>query len=396
MFGGIPNTEAPNTEPPLNTMRSNEQWQLNKYLWLCLLGLAVYLPFASKRDWVSVSLPAAYGILGLAVLNGAARTYSAWLQGGSNGPIGWLFTSVDILLISLGVALTGGIRSDLWLVYFVLMISEALYAPPLQTTALIGGMIAAYLAATWPAHRDPDYFVIAGTRLFFLVLVGAFARRISMTHERRNQELARLNEQVAASEERARIAREIHDGLGHALVASILRLELCGRLIRKKPEEAEGILKEEVPALRAAWNEGRNLAFHLRPWERDPAGFVQTVRRHLGRFAERTGIAVDFSAEPEDLNLGEDSELAVIRIIQEALTNVARHARANKVAVKLALDSTGLRCDIRDDGDGFDAQNGAEGFGLRAMRERAEKLGGSLSVKTAPREGTTVGVFLPA
>src|SRR5205085_10219851 len=139
---------------------------------------------------------------------------------------------------------------------------------------------------TWGFRTNSDYWVTVGTRLFLLVIVGMFARRMSANRESRNLEVMRLRAQVAASDARARIAREIHDSLGHALVATILRLELCRRLIRTKPEEAEKMLTDEVPALRAAWNEGRDLVFHLRPWERDKCGLAATLRRHVGRFAE--------------------------------------------------------------------------------------------------------------
>jgi signal transduction histidine kinase len=375
---------------------TREMWQVNKYLWLCLLFIALFSPLAHGQGWLSVSIPAAYGVFGLAVLNGAARTYYGWKRGGFNDAQGWTFTLIDILLISVAVRITGGLRSELWLAYYVLLIAESLFSTSLQTTILNLGMIAAYLLATWPDHSAPDYVAKVLTRMFFLVVAGSFGLRLSGDRERRNKEVANLREQVAASDERARIAREVHDSLGHSLVSSILRLELCSRLIKKSPDEAEKLLQEEVPALRAAWNEGRNLAFHLRPWERDQAGLIASLRRHISRFAERTGIAVDFAADEESLQLTGDAEMALTRILQEALTNVAKHAEASKVTIQIIRTGGNVCCLIRDNGVGFNVEERDGSFGLTAMRDRALQNGGTVMLESRPDAGTTVEVVLPA
>jgi signal transduction histidine kinase len=265
----------------------------------------------------------------------------------------------------------------------------------------------AYLLATLPYQNSQtpppiphaDYWRIFITRLFFLILVSALARRISANVAARNREIALLHEQKMLADDRARIAREIHDGLGHAMVSSILRLELCSRLIRKAPEEAEAILKEEVPALRAAWNEGRDLAFHLRPWEVTNAGseLVETLRRHIGRFAERTGLVVELKAEEAAGRLRPHAAFGLTRIVQEALTNAAKHAEATTIEVTLApLPSGGVTCTIRDNGKGFAADAEPSGLGLATMRDRAEALGGTLRVHSAPGSGTEIVVTLPA
>jgi signal transduction histidine kinase len=372
-----------------------EQWQINKYLWICLFFLGVFIPLAHARGWMRVPLGTAFGILSVAAVNAAIRTYVGWKRGGSTGTMGWLFTTIDVGLISVGVSLTGGLRSELWCVYFVLFVAESLYAAPGQTNLLIGLIVGGYFAATWAERYDPDYVYLVAIRLFFLMIVGAFARRLSGNREARNVEVLRLSEYVAASEERAHIAREIHDSLGHALVSCILRLELCSRLIRKDPAEAEQILNEEVPALRAAWNEGRNLAFHLRPWEAGKDGLGESLRKHVSRFAERTGMIVDLNIEEADWRLPNEVEMAATRIFQEALTNVARHAAANRVTAGLRLKSGELRGTITDDGVGFDCEHPQGAFGLGAMRERAEKLGGSFNVASKPDEGTTIEFAIP-
>lgn len=381
-------------------------WQLNKYIWMCLAFVLLYLPVAQAQGSITAPAWVAWTIFGLGLADGAARTYWAYRRGGAL-PLGWawFFTYLDLLIISLAVGITGGIQSDLWLLYFVVMIYESLYAAPLTKRLMNVSVCAAYLLATLPdqvslASPLPPavYARILATRLFFVVIVSALARRISANALARHRELTLLREQMAAAEERARIAREIHDGLGHALVSSILRLELCARLIGRAPTEAESLLKEEIPALRAAWNEGRDLAFHLRPWEMDASregGIAESLRRHLGRFAERTGLSVDFQAEAEDWQLRPEAAFGLARIVQEALTNAAKHAQCSAIAVRLIRSSGSLVCTVRDNGKGFAMESAPAGVGLLTMRERAEALGGALRVESAPDSGTTLTVTLP-
>lgn len=373
----------------------SEQWQINKFLWCCLLFLVIFIPVASNQGWMKIPLGTAFLLLGIAVVNAVLRTYFGWRSGGSNGPIGWVFTTIDIGLISVGVSATFDLNSELWLFYFVLLIAETMFATRQQAALLLAMVGVGYIAGTWPARSDPQYPFILGTRLFFLGIGVLFARRMSFNRDVKNQELVRLREQVAASEERARIAREIHDSLGRAVVSTILRLELCRRLIHKNPAEAEKLLEEEVPAIRAAWNEGRDLAFHLRPWESDPAGFAQTLQRHIGRFAERTGISVDLKVEEREWNLGSDTEMAITRILQEALTNIAKHSRAKHVEISLYARDGMIDGSVKDDGIGFEPDQVRGNFGLVAMRDRAEKIGGSLEIHSTTDKGTEVSLHIP-
>ena len=379
------------------TTSTRDIWAVNKYLWICLLFAAWFIQAARARGWITVPLPVAYGVYALAIVNGAARSYAGWRHGGKNTrALSRAFTLVDLALISTAVHITNGIYSELWLAYYVLLVAEAFYSTTVQTTALNVCIVAGYVAATWYMRDAPNYAITIITRMFFVTVVGSFGLRLSMDRERRQREVARLNEQVAASEERARIARDVHDSLGHALVASILRLELCRRLLRRDPLQAEKILAEEVPALRSAWNEGRNLAFHLRPWERDPAGFAHSLRRNVSRFAERTGLAVTLDIDDtREWDLTQEVEMALTRILQESLTNIARHSEAASVKVIVECAGQDVCFRIEDDGVGFDAEAKSSSFGLNAMRERTEKLGGRFALTSRPGEGTMVEASLP-
>ncbi|HLK61311.1 MAG TPA: sensor histidine kinase [Chthonomonadaceae bacterium] len=380
-------------------------WQINKYLWMTLAFLLVYLPIARWQGILKLSGWQAAGLFALALLDGGTRSYLAYRRGGFLPDLwAWCFTGLDILLLSCAVHFTGGLQSDLWLVYFVVLIFESLYATPLQKRLLNIAITLAYLAAALPTQYFeaplpwPAFARIFLSRLFFLILTSSLARRISRNVQERDRELSLLREQMATAEERGRIAREVHDGLGHALVSIILRLELSMRLIRKAPEEAEAILKEEIPALRSAWNEGRDLAFHLRPWESGAGdeSLTEMLRRHIGRFAERTGLRVDFKVTGSERKLGPAETFGLTRIVQEALTNAAKHAEATSIEVLLAFPlRSGVVCTVRDNGVGFVPEERRGGFGLQAMRDRAEALGGSLSFESAPGSGVEIIVTLP-
>src|SRR2546421_1686144 len=111
---------------PVTAGQKAELWQVNKYLWLCLLYITFYLAYLHDAGRITFSPWYTFGVLALAVANGALRTYFGWKSGGNQGPIAWTFTLADIGLLSIGVYLTGGIGSELGAVYLILLISESL------------------------------------------------------------------------------------------------------------------------------------------------------------------------------------------------------------------------------------------------------------------------------
>ena len=396
---------------------TRQMWQLNKYMWMSLAFLLVYIPLAYRQGVFEAPFAIVCGLYCAGIAEGGLRTWLGAHNGGSLAPrLAALFNNLEIALITVAIAISGGIHSDLWLLYFVVMMFESLYATRRNKTFLDIKMTACYLVGTLPRQLLPDtadpphiYARLFLSHLFFLITVSALARRISVNNEERNRELTLLLEQRATAEERARIAREVHDSLGHALVSSILRLELAARLVTRNPHEAEAILREEVPALRAAWNEGRDLAFHLRSWDDMTAGedLPALLRRHIARFAERTGmhITLEVEGETEGEAWGQPAEdgkrwqvrpalsYALTRVVQEALTNAARHAHAANVVITLSQPAPHqIECMIMDDGIGFDMQTQAVGIGMASMRERIETLGGTFSLQSAPGLGTTIRV----
>ncbi len=189
----------------------------------------------------------------------------------------------------------------------------------------------------------------------------------------------------AQEEERGRIARELHDEVGQALTGLILGLEGL-------PGDRAEALKELA---RYTLAEVRRLALDLRPSVLDHLGLEAALRRYVREFAERTGIEVDLSfhlARP----LPKELEIVVYRVVQEALTNVARHSGSPRASVGVLEVLGEVRVFVEDEGRGFDPKGVGSGHqGLWGMRERVELVGGRFFLESAPGEGTRIQVRLP-
>jgi two-component system sensor histidine kinase UhpB len=190
--------------------------------------------------------------------------------------------------------------------------------------------------------------------------------------------------------ERRRIGQELHDEIGQRLTGILLQLE---RTIVHAPADATRAELVEVQSLaRSTLDEVGRIAWHLRPGILDDLGLVPALNALLDGLPEDTRRRVQIEAEPIP-SLPPETELAVYRITQEALTNALRHAEASRVRIELARRSGRLHLVVSDDGRGFD-RSGGEGPGLRGMRERALLVGGDLRIETADGDGTTIRLEL--
>jgi PAS domain S-box-containing protein len=204
----------------------------------------------------------------------------------------------------------------------------------------------------------------------------------------------------AQEAERQRIARELHDQVGQVLTAIHLNLQTVWETCESS--EARALIDEGVAMVDEALAQVRDLSFELRPSLLDDLGLVTALRWYAARFEQRTGIhaitAIDLSGK--GTRLGRELETACFRIVQEALTNVVRHAGAKNISITLRSCDDQLQLSIKDDGAGFDAyaQNlsaFAGHVGLRGMRERALALGGQLEIKSSPSRGTVISAHFP-
>jgi two-component system nitrate/nitrite sensor histidine kinase NarX len=216
-----------------------------------------------------------------------------------------------------------------------------------------------------------------------------------------NARLYRKVEQLAVMEERARLAREIHDDLAQMLGAMQLKASLASALLSYgRATQAEAALLELQDLISQAYASVREAIFNLRAVVSPELGFFHTLHEYLTDYRTYYGLDVHLEATEEAaVVLAGNTGAQVIRIIQEALTNARKHARATQAWVRIEQDGGGVCISVEDDGQGFDPSR-ASGidqphFGLRIMRERAEKVRGSLDVDSRPDSGTRVMLRLP-
>ena len=199
----------------------------------------------------------------------------------------------------------------------------------------------------------------------------------------------------AALEERQRLARELHDSVSQALYGISLGVETARELLDRDPKEAVAPLDYSLSLTEAGMAEMRALIFELRPESLKLEGLVAALEKQAAAIEARYRVRVraELCVEPE---APLEAKEAVYRIAQEALHNTVKHARARNVEINMECDPDRITLDISDDGAGFDAQNEFPGhLGLRSMRERAARLGGTLRVQTAPGRGTRICARIP-
>jgi PAS domain S-box-containing protein len=195
--------------------------------------------------------------------------------------------------------------------------------------------------------------------------------------------------------ERRAIARELHDEIGQLLTGISLGLTNSERL---DPAAGAQLIRQAQVRLRGLISQVRNLAVDLRPPMLDELGLVPALRWHFERYTEQTNISVHLDCEvPEDERFLPEVEAASYRIVQEALTNVARHSRASEATVQLRRDDRVLWISIADRGRGFVVSfaKAKSSTGLTGMYERAALLGGTLTIESRPGAGATVAALLP-
>ncbi|HSK93225.1 MAG TPA: GAF domain-containing protein [Candidatus Angelobacter sp.] len=213
--------------------------------------------------------------------------------------------------------------------------------------------------------------------------------------ERLEGDLRSQAAELAASQERAHLARELHDSVTQALFSMGLTLRTLELLLESDPDQARTKLVELRELQKDALAEMRTLIFELRPSSLENDGLVQALRTHATAVQRRTGLTIVVDAEPiERLPLA--AEEALYRIGQEALHNVVKHANAANATIRIVQDGRHVRLSVNDDGAGFDPDAVPRGhLGLIGMRQRIELVGGELRVESRPGHGTLVEAAVP-
>ena len=225
------------------------------------------------------------------------------------------------------------------------------------------------------------------------VLIEAIARQAALAlHHSRVVEQSRVEERRKAMlEERNRLARDIHDNLAQGFAAILMQLQGAQReALRRCRRRVAAKLETAVDLARTHLTEARRSVGTLRPNVGNGED-VATALKRIADLAQRTtNVPIDVIVD-ELPRLGDGVEREIIGIAQEALTNAVRHSRARRITIRAStVQSIGLRLSVADDGRGIARERSTAGFGMTSMQERAERIGASLTIVTAPRSGTEV------
>jgi signal transduction histidine kinase len=240
--------------------------------------------------------------------------------------------------------------------------------------------------------------------ILFSVLMGTWIVRIVTQSQERaelieeleqsREEIGRLSREAGVAAERARLAAEIHDTLAQGFTSLVTLVQAAESELDRDTEKARKHLTLAARTARENLTEARSLVAGLMPSALGTGSVDQAIRRQVVRFTEDTGISVTYQASGSRDELPTVLEVVLLRMVQESLTNVRKHAKARNVAVSLQVKEESATLRVTDDGVGFDPDAPVEGFGLRGMRSRAAQVDGTLSVHSGS-DGTTVELEVP-
>ncbi|MFC8428261.1 sensor histidine kinase [Streptomyces sp. NPDC057253] len=300
-------------------------------------------------------------------------------------------------------ALTGAVvaldTSGLSRVLFVLLPFTAYFAFGRTTSLVVGalcltGLLTGYLLTAPGWYRDTEH--VSDLLMLAVGLVLAISMAAVAVDEQRArrevQEYAARVAQLSAATERNRLARDIHDSLGHHLTAISVQLEIASEFGAMDPDAAGRALAEARESVKLALGDVRQSVRALREEVTRPA-----LSSALAGWAREggSGPRVTVAVTGEEDGYGTPALTTIYRAAQEGLTNALRHARASRVSVDLRLTEDSARLTVTDDGRGFAPAEATAGFGLTGMRERVHMVSGSVDIDTGPGEGTRLTIVVP-
>ncbi|MGW4463072.1 sensor histidine kinase [Micromonospora sp. NPDC004704] len=277
------------------------------------------------------------------------------------------------------------------------------------------------LPAGVPNNRDwiTITVLVVLAQIFLIGWFGFLGQRFTEESEQRRQALAQLEAALAENDglhaqlliqareagvhdERQRMAHEIHDTLAQGLAGIITQLQAADRT-REDPQQWQRHMDHVHALARESLAAARRSVAAVRPTELDDSHLPEAITGLATRWSRESGVPVRVETTGDPRPMLAEIEIAMFRVAQEALTNIAKHARASKVGVTLSYLDDLVMLDVRDDGVGFSMADVAEpgtapdgtGFGLRAIRQRLERVDGTLTVETAPRDGTAINASIP-
>lgn len=349
--------------------------------------------------WLTLGLCLVFGLIMSSMTR--LRPHSAWVHG---------YLAVQAALVASMMAIHPE-WSLFALLLFVLTGQAGLVLPLRQSVVWIAAFVGicivfGFLRWGWPGGVVAA-LLYGGGMAFFAVFARALVRadrarregqellaRLQEAHDRL-REYALRAEELAIVQERNRLAREMHDTVGHCLTVAAVQLEAAQRLCSQDPERAAGLLGTVRHQVREALAELRSTVATLRsPLEAD-LELPSALKRLAGAFEEVTGLTVHRVLPEAMPDLPATHRLALYRTAQEALTNVGKHAAARQVWIVLSASEAEVALLVADDGRGITHDGNPAGFGLRGLRERAGQLGGELCLEPRPLGGSQLSLRLP-
>lgn len=376
----------------------------------CIMLLNLYLTY-HNHHWQGV-IPFFF----LLMINGLMRD---WLN------LSIFSRTVSILLDLFLIGAIGWVMgaSYYYLLFFPVMAEAVLSLPRffgftvIIVAFLVNGIFQLYIVVFLLRLVELQNAIISYIVFFFVLLFISFMSFISRSREEaamkvqelydrlaasnRELELAHLQlkeytnkvEELAVSQERNRLAREIHDTLGHTLMGIIISLEAGRKLMDRDMNHAREEITKAQESARMGLQDVRRSIHALRPLYLEKHDFSHAIMKMIEEVKESTGLDVRLEIEGEHFLMTPNREVALYRSIQEALTNAVRHGKASIVDIKLAYENMGIRMMIRDNGKG--CAHIMEGFGLIGMLERVQVMGGTVTYQSETGMGFHIHVFIP-
>jgi signal transduction histidine kinase len=269
---------------------------------------------------------------------------------------------------------------------------------PLTAQGRVQGVVDMFSHASYSfSPEQVDLFAVMGQEVGVALQNASLFEEVNASRSR----LRLLSQQLieVQENERRHIARELHDEIGQALTAVKVNLQTIGRM--SADSSLSPYMRESIAIIDRTIHQIRNLSLDLRPSLLDDLGVVSALRWYVDRQAQRGSFEAAFTAHPPDMRFSSTLETTCFRVVQEALTNVVRHAKANRVSVNIEKNSAFLEIQVVDNGVGFDLdaiqdqQPDKDSLGLLGMKERVELVGGTLEIRSTPHAGTEIRACLP-
>jgi len=325
--------------------------------------------------------------------------YLAWHNKLTSSSLGIVTNSLDVVWIAVIVFSTGGSRTPFFFYYSFPVITASIRwgLKGSLPVALVGVTLYVVVRLSLAAEtmgKPVGIDMLLVRSMYLIVLAGIFGY-ISEFERKQNQRLLTLSKtagEVAALQERRRINFELHDGILQSLATLILRLEACGKRLPESQKEMADELRSLEELSRDSMKQIRQFLSGQQSNPLVAGTLIEKLREEARFLRDGMGLDVIIESDPEDLELPPKTEREVYYVLREALTNVTRHSHASKVEIQLKRKNGTLEGFLTDNGVGFSPEHvrQATGFGLSGMEQRIKEIGGELSVKSSPGQGTNL------